>query len=360
MNTAAPRLSVIVRSLDRLASLGELTLALLAQDHDAFEIVIVDQSAPGPARDARLLALAADPRVRILRHGRLGSARARNVGVAAARGAVLVFIDDDDLPGGPEFLRRIEAPFADPECAGVTGRHLWSAPGAAPSPPSWLYRFLAARRVMRFSPLLALPWTFARHDRPVRGTDYVHGTGAAIRASAAARVGGWDEDAPLEDESSFGYRAKRALGPAEYFAFDPSATVIRRLDLDGGLAKRALGPTEFLARTLTFVRRIVGRYHPRRVRWLYPLYVFACVRWTLEWLWSTSRRHSSPGARVWASLGLVARAPVVAAQVAAREPIGGAAGGAQVPGAEGAAAGASSAAASASAPASNEVRASNP
>src|SRR5687767_4770235 len=94
-----PRVSVVVRSYNRLSILSELLAALLAQDHDSFEIVVVEQSTNRPPVDvARIEQLAADPRVRILRHEPLGGPRARNVGVRASRGDVIVFIDDDDLP----------------------------------------------------------------------------------------------------------------------------------------------------------------------------------------------------------------------------------------------------------------------
>src|SRR3954468_24177563 len=93
-----PRVSVIVRSFNRLGALAELLTALLAQDHDSFEIVVVEQSTERMSADlARIDALARDPRVRILRSRPLGGPGARNAGVRAARGDLLVFIDDDDL-----------------------------------------------------------------------------------------------------------------------------------------------------------------------------------------------------------------------------------------------------------------------
>jgi glycosyltransferase involved in cell wall biosynthesis len=311
----------VVRSYDRLPALCELVERLLAQDHESFEIVVVEQTTEAaPGARARLDALAADARVRVLAHGPLGSARARNVGVAAARGEIVVLVDDDDLPVGRDWLARLTAPFSDPRCLGVTCRHVWRDDDR----PSPLYRRLAARRCLRFSPLLRLPWTFVRHDAPVAPVDYVHGTGGAVRKSAVERFGAWDADAPLEDESSFGYRVQRGKAPDEYFAFDPGALLRRRLDLDGGMAKRGLTPAAFYGKTMTFVRRIVGRYHPRRVRWLYPLYALACLRWTLEWLWSTSRRHRTPVGRAAASLAITLAAPLLAARLALREPVGGA------------------------------------
>src|SRR5262245_61056271 len=125
MEDTAPRVSVVVRSYNRLSILSELLTALLAQDHDSFEIVVVEQSTHRPPADvARVEQLARDPRGRILRHEPLGGPRARNVGVRASRGEVIVFIDDDDLPANRDWLRAHEANFADPRCLGATGRSI--------------------------------------------------------------------------------------------------------------------------------------------------------------------------------------------------------------------------------------------
>src|ERR1043165_6848134 len=124
-NHVEPRISVIVRSYNRLHALAELLTALLAQDHDSFEIVVVDQSTQKPEADLALVTqLARDPRVRLLQFPPLGGPGARNAGVRAARRSLFVFIDEDDLPSGRDWLRRHEANFTDPRCLGVTGRFL--------------------------------------------------------------------------------------------------------------------------------------------------------------------------------------------------------------------------------------------
>jgi glycosyltransferase involved in cell wall biosynthesis len=313
-----PRLTVLVRSYNRLPALCELLERLLAQRHDSFEILVVEQSTEHPAAAAaRLAELEGDDRVRLLRVPPQGGSRARNLGAAHARGAIVVCIDDDDLPIGEDFLTGIEAPFGeDPGCLGVTCRHVWDGEVIGP----W-YRWKARRRCMRLSWLLKVPWTYPRYDQPVRGVHYVHGTGGALRRAVLARVGGWDEDTPIEDETSLGIRIQRALGPGEHLAFDPRAVLLRRMDLPGGLAKRWVSPGRHYARFMTFVHRILGRYYPWRVRLLYPLYVLAAYRFTLTWLWEDSVAHRSLGKRLLGSLALTAALPWYALRML-REPLG--------------------------------------
>src|SRR6188768_4222249 len=134
------RVTVVIRSYNRLPQLVELLARLLQQRHDAFDVVVVDQSTERPAAAVqRLDELARDERLRILSHPPLGGARARNLGVAAARGEVIVLVDDDDLPVGDDWLAGMEAPFADPACLGVTCRHLWREDDH----PSRAYRWFA-------------------------------------------------------------------------------------------------------------------------------------------------------------------------------------------------------------------------
>jgi glycosyltransferase involved in cell wall biosynthesis len=311
-----PRISIVVRSFNRLPSLCELAEALLAQRHDSFEIVVVEQSTVRPPdADARLAVLARDPRLRVHRFEPLGGARARNRGVSLARGEVIVFIDDDDLPIGDDFLSRIEQPFLeDPLCLGVTCRHERRAHDPI-SPP---YRLLGRLFCMRFSWLLRLPHNFPRLDRRVDHVDYVHGTGGAYRRCVFERFGGWDEDTPIEDETSLGIRIGRGLAPGEHLVFDPRARLRRRNDIPGGLGKRAQTPARFFTLFMTFVHVILGRYHPWRVRLLYPLYVLGALVWTIGWLWRESFAHDTVGLKLAGTLGLVLMLPLYASRMAIR------------------------------------------
>jgi glycosyltransferase involved in cell wall biosynthesis len=97
------KLSVIVPTRDRPAKLGE-TLAALADQRgvnpSAYELIVVDDGSDPPAK---VPATAAQPLVTLIRLEGAGRSAARNVGASAARGALLVFVDDDMLVGA-DFL----------------------------------------------------------------------------------------------------------------------------------------------------------------------------------------------------------------------------------------------------------------
>ncbi len=314
-----PRVSVVIRSYNRLPALCELVTALLAQQHDSFEIVVVEQSTTKPADAALQLAeLERDSRLRVLRFPPLGGAAARNKGIQHMRGEIAVFVDDDDVPIGTDFLSSIEAAFReDPKLMGLTCRHVWSDDDRL----SWAYRALAPRLAMRFSRVLGLPDNFARYDRRLVGRDYVHGTGGAYRRSVFERFGGWDEDTPIEDETSLGIRIKRGLAPGEYIAFDPRARLRRGFDLGGGLDKRRNTTARYFARFMTFVHAILGRYYPTRVRLLYPCYVFGAWRFTVGWIWDDSMAHDTVGKKLVGTLVFTIALPYHALK-ALRVPLG--------------------------------------
>jgi glycosyltransferase involved in cell wall biosynthesis len=293
-----PRVSVVVRSYNRLPALAELLAALLAQDHDSYEIVVVEQSTDRPPADlARVEQLARDPRVRMHRFPPLGGPGARNAGVRAARGDLLVFIDDDDLPASRDWLRRHEANFSDPRCLGVTGRFVDDA-------PPYVNPERARRNVLSFN---ALKWqrVYVRTDVEKR-VESLMGGNAAIPRRTLERFGLWDECTPIEDEPSLAYRIDAGKRPDEYLLFDPSIEMIRRLDVPGGMAKRTLSGPRYARRVFTFLHNIVAHYFPVRFALLYPAYVFLCAYHVIQWIVSDSKRHRTIVQRTLAVAGLCA------------------------------------------------------
>ena len=91
-----PDVTVVVPTRNRRALLGDTLRAALAQEGVDLEIIVVDEgSSDGTWEWVREVE---DPRVHAVRHDvARGVAAARNAGIAAAKGHVIAFLDDDDL-----------------------------------------------------------------------------------------------------------------------------------------------------------------------------------------------------------------------------------------------------------------------
>ena len=293
---ACPRVSVVVRSYNRLPALIELLRALLAQDHESFEIVVVEQSTERGAAELRALdAIAVDSRLRVLRFPPLGGPCARNTGVRAARGDLLVFIDDDDLPIGNDWLRRHEANFRDAKCLGATGQFV--EPGAAP----YVNSKRARKSVLSFN---WLKWqrVYARTDQR-KHVESLMGGNVAIPRRTLERFGLWDECTPIEDEPSLAYRINAAKAADEYLLFDPGVQMLRRLDVPGGMAKRTMSGLRYGRRVFTFLHNIVAHYFPVRFVLLYPAYVALVAYHVTQWICSDSLKHRTLSQRASAVVG---------------------------------------------------------
>ena len=113
-------MTVVIPTRDRWPLLSSAALpSALGQVDVEHEVVVVDDgSADGTADRVEAWS---DARLRVIRTGRLGAARARNAGLAAARGGWVAFLDDDDL-WSPRALRAqldaAAAAAADFVCAG--------------------------------------------------------------------------------------------------------------------------------------------------------------------------------------------------------------------------------------------------
>ena len=91
-----PLVSVVVATFHRPDLLTGCVDSLLANDHPRFEVVVADNS-PDDIRTRDVLAerYGHDARVRYLAEPAPGTSNARNAGLAAARGELVAFTDDD-------------------------------------------------------------------------------------------------------------------------------------------------------------------------------------------------------------------------------------------------------------------------
>lgn len=95
MTTANPTFSLVVNTNDRAHSLKTLLRALEQQSYSNFEVVVV----VGPTQDNTLEMLQEyDGRVRVVRCPKANLGQSRNIGLLAARGEMVAFIDDDAVP----------------------------------------------------------------------------------------------------------------------------------------------------------------------------------------------------------------------------------------------------------------------
>lgn len=280
--------SVIVRSFQRPVALIDLVGRLLSQRFARFEIVVLEMS-DDPSLVATLLGIG-DPRLRVVVSRPLDPPAARNAAVAASRGELLVFVDDDDLPIGRDFIARHVDNYADPCCMGVVGR-LVGDPSRTTAPKfPRIVRALAMRHTF-FGDTVAMAHNTLRKV----GIDFLIGSNSSTRRALVDRLGGWDEGLRMHEEQSFAFKFKKRRMPGEYFVFDPKPLLWRRTDIPGGLARRdgADWWSRELTARLAYYREVVGRYLPLRYRWLFPLFFARAFQQTLFWIWDPDNRTRS-------------------------------------------------------------------
>ena len=119
MSPCGPRISVVIPFFNRGEFIEETVQSVLAQEgpFELVEVLIVDDKSDEPESLHALERLARRPAVAVVRnHGRRGPGAARNVGVRAAKGEWIAFLDSDDvwLPHALATLAQVVN--TDPDC----------------------------------------------------------------------------------------------------------------------------------------------------------------------------------------------------------------------------------------------------
>jgi GT2 family glycosyltransferase len=110
-----PRISVVVCTRNGAATLGDCLAGVARLEYPDLETIVVDDGSTDTTA-----AVAAQHDVRLIETENRGLGRARNVGLAAATGEIVAYLDDDARPD-PHWLSYLAHTFATTAHAGVGG-----------------------------------------------------------------------------------------------------------------------------------------------------------------------------------------------------------------------------------------------
>jgi len=212
------RLSVIVPTFNRCEILRGTLPALLAQDfaQEECEIIVVLDACTD---DTLKLLRDCDRRfpVRAFESPRRGPSAARNVGIEAARGELVLFLDDDLVCPADLFRKHSEA-HCDGEPSVVHGP-IYVSPASAPT----IVRHIAERFYERYYRSLD-PRTTMRFPDDIGSSVLVLSslTNSSVRRDVLLRANGFDEEICAAEDLELGLRLwKMGL----VFRYLPAATV---------------------------------------------------------------------------------------------------------------------------------------
>jgi len=231
----------------RWAALVKAVASVQAQRFPALEIIIVIDHNPALAARAR----GQFSGMTVLEnHGQRGLSGARNSGIAAARGDVIAFLDDDAM-AEDDWLGSLADCYTDPDVLGVGGaieaHWLGGRPGWFPAEFDWVvgcsYRGLP-RRAMPVRNVIGANMSFRR--------ELVEAVGGF--SSAIGRVA----DLPAGcEETEFCIRTGQHW-PQRHWLYEPAARVVHRVEPERGRWQYFRDRCYAEGRSKAIVARLVG------------------------------------------------------------------------------------------------------
>jgi glycosyltransferase involved in cell wall biosynthesis len=122
---SSPRVSVIVPVFNGERFLSEALGSLRQEQEPKLEIIVVDDGSTDGSIDIVQALAQQDPRIRLIAGEHGGVSAARNIGVRAASGEYITFLDSDDLCPPGRIGRQLRKLTSNPEAAAVVGETLW-------------------------------------------------------------------------------------------------------------------------------------------------------------------------------------------------------------------------------------------
>jgi glycosyltransferase involved in cell wall biosynthesis len=192
------RASIIIPTYQRPTSLADALESVRIQNFptDEYEILIVD-NAPDTTRQVSLLCdISGKPSMRYIHEPHNGLHNARHAGARAAKGEILVYVDDDVKCDG-NFLTEILRPYSDPQVGCAGGKILPEFEG---EPPEWLNMFPK--------------WYLSILDdnNGPKEVQYIYGCNFSVRRSLVFELGGFNPDGFGNNEKMRWYRGDGEIG----------------------------------------------------------------------------------------------------------------------------------------------------
>ncbi|MDR2491902.1 MAG: glycosyltransferase [Coriobacteriales bacterium] len=190
-----PDVSLVVPVYNVEDYLPACLASICAQSLANIEVLCVDDGSTDGSAGVLEQAAALDGRLRLLRKHNGGLSSARNAGMAAATGRVVMFVDSDDMLE-PHACETVTAAFGDHDADIVTFGARLSPPGSG---DVWLARALSPRDAVYDG--FGLDLLFKERSRP-----YIWRT--ALRAAFVARAGlAFDETVPFGEDQVMHFAA---------------------------------------------------------------------------------------------------------------------------------------------------------
>jgi glycosyltransferase involved in cell wall biosynthesis len=231
-----PVVSIIVPSFNRAELIGETLDSVRAQTFADWEAIVVDDGSTDAALKTISRYEAMDPRIRTLSRNRepKGAAACRNIGLAAARGDHVVFLDSDDMLG-PDCLKqriRVMSENSGADYAVFQGLIFNVKPGDTP-----------------------LAWNVMNDEtdlcRFLRGDSVWQTTGPIWKKSSVQRLGGFDEQMSSWQDADLHVRALIA-GFNHLIRFDLEPNYFYRRHNLASISQKGFHNREAVASTLRF------------------------------------------------------------------------------------------------------------
>ncbi len=184
-------LSIIIPTHNRAALMARAVRSAFALNYpsDRYEIIVVDNASTDNTPEM-LKILRNEAREKLLlntvRENSLGLQNARHTGARAAKGALLLFTDDDATfdCGWAKAYAEAFARHADMMASGGPVRPIWEA-----DPPQWLLEYIAESKIFNILSIME-PYT----DFRVNPNGFFFGVNMAIRRNVLFELGGFNPE----------------------------------------------------------------------------------------------------------------------------------------------------------------------